>query len=134
MKPEDQAYVRYRLAQARETLTAAQLLLDNGLLRSAVNRVYYSCFYVAEALLRTEGMHSTTHRGVMSLLDIYWAKTGRIPAETAGFYNEIFKERHEGDYVALTAFDLDDVKGWLRNAKSFVDFGTEIVEKALPSQ
>jgi len=71
MKPEDQAYVRYRLAQARETLTAAQLLLDNGLLRSAVNRVYYSCFYVAEALLRTEGMHSTTHRGVMSLLDIY---------------------------------------------------------------
>jgi hypothetical protein len=134
MKSQDEAYVRYRLVQARETLTAAQLLFENGLLRSAVNRLYYACFYVAEALLRTEGMHATTHRGVMSLLDIYWAKTGRISAEMASFYNEVFKERHEGDYVALTAFVLDDVRDWLRNAKSFVDFGTEIAEKALSSQ
>jgi len=134
MKPGDVAYVRYRLDQARETLIAAQVLLEKRLLRSAVNRIYYACFYVAESLLRTEGMHSKTHRGTLSLFDGHWAKMGRIPPEMVHFYHEVFRERHEGDYVALTAFDADDVGDWLRSAKSFVELGTEIVEKALSSQ
>ena len=39
------------LLNAEETLNAAQVLLDEGYLRDAVNRAYYAIFYIAEALL-----------------------------------------------------------------------------------
>ncbi len=134
MKPEDVVYIRYRLVLARETLEDAQLIFGRGHLHSVVNRLYYACFYVAEAMLGTESMYSTKHRGVLSLFDMHWTKTGRMPAEMSAFYHEIFRQRQEGDYAALKSFDPGKVESWLHNAESFVDLGTEIVEKALSGQ
>jgi len=45
VNPETVAYVRYRAALARENLDVAKLALTAGHLRSAVNRLYYACFY-----------------------------------------------------------------------------------------
>ena len=67
MKPEEKAYVGYRLDRARETLAEAKALLDLGLLRGAVNRLYYACFYCVSGLLFTEGMSSAKHSGVQAL-------------------------------------------------------------------
>lgn len=45
MTPEQGELVRYRLARAMESLEEARLLLTNGHVRTAVNRIYYACFY-----------------------------------------------------------------------------------------
>lgn len=37
-------YIKYRLEKADETLIAAQVLLQNKLWNSVVNRLYYACF------------------------------------------------------------------------------------------
>ena len=58
MMPETAELVRYRLARATESLAEAKLLLTNDHVRTAVNRLYYACFYAASALLLTEG-HSS---------------------------------------------------------------------------
>ena len=50
-KQEKQALVKYRLECANESVKAAQLLFENGLLISAMNRIYYSMFYAIGALL-----------------------------------------------------------------------------------
>lgn len=39
------------LEQARDTLDAAKLLMENGHSRDAISRAYYSMIYVAEAFL-----------------------------------------------------------------------------------
>jgi len=134
VKPEELAYIRHRLVLARETLEDAQLLFDRGHLHSTVNRLYYACFYTAEALLRTEGMISTKHSGVRSLIDVHWSKTGRLPIEMAHFYRKIFEQRQKGDYGLPADFERGTVADWLHNAKSFVGLGTEIVEKVLSNQ
>jgi len=44
MTPGEGELVQYRLARAMESLDEAKLLLTNGHVRTAVNRIYYACF------------------------------------------------------------------------------------------
>jgi len=46
-----QTLITYRLDRSKESLNAAQLLLENNMLTSAMNRLYYSMFYSVQALL-----------------------------------------------------------------------------------
>ena len=41
-----------RVAQAKSTALEAELLLNNDMLRGAMNRIYYSMFYMLHALSR----------------------------------------------------------------------------------
>ena len=134
MTSDQVAYVRYRLSRANETLESARLLLAHGDLHSAVNRIYYACFYVVEALLRTEGLFSRRHSGVMALLDKHWANAGRIPPEMAGFYHEILDKRQAGDYAPFVTFEPQKVAEWLQQAEQFVRCVSELVVRALPEQ
>jgi len=52
------ALVEYRLEQADESLKAAETLLKEGLLGSAVNRAYYAMFYSVLALLAIDARSS----------------------------------------------------------------------------
>jgi hypothetical protein len=78
MKPEVAELIRYRLARAQESLAEAELLLANDHVRTAVNRLYYACFYAVSALLLTEGYSSPKHSGVRALFDQHWIVPGRL--------------------------------------------------------
>jgi len=86
MKPEGAEVVRYRLARAYESLAEAQLLLANDHVRTAVNRVYYDCFYAVAALLLAEGHSSPKHSGIRALFDQHWIVPGRLPKTLGRFY------------------------------------------------
>ncbi len=52
MNDRDKAeLVKYRLNRARETYNEVRILIENKLWNTAVNRLYYSCFYAVIALL-----------------------------------------------------------------------------------
>ncbi len=121
MKPEEVGYLRLRMAGAEETMEEARLLLDNGHLRGAVNRLYYACFYMVTALLFTAQLHSAKHSGVRSLFVRHWIRTGRLPVETGDFYQRLFERRHKGDYHDLAVFEREDVEGWFEEARAFMD-------------
>ena len=46
-----QDYIYYRIQSAKETFNAARLLAENSHWNSAINRLYYTCFYAISALL-----------------------------------------------------------------------------------
>lgn len=121
MKPEEVEYVRLRMQRARDSLSEAQLLFKEGLLMGTVNRIYYACFYAANALLFSEGLSSSKHSGVMSLFERHWIKTGRLPVEMGKYYHGLFEHRQEGDYGDIVRFEKDDVQKWLAEARSFVE-------------
>jgi uncharacterized protein (UPF0332 family) len=81
MTRETAELVRYRLARAAESLAEANLLLANDHARTAVNRLYYACFYAVSALLLAEGHSSPKHSGVRALFDQHWIAPGRLPKE-----------------------------------------------------
>ena len=114
MTSDHAAYIRYRLSLADETLESARLLLAHDQFHGAVNRLYYACFYAVEALLRTEGLYSRRHSGVMALLDKHWANVGRIPPDMADFYHDILDKRQAGDYAPFVTFERQKVAEWLQ--------------------
>ena len=130
MNQEILDYIRFRSEQARETLVEAKVLLDNRLLRGAVNRLYYACFYAVTALLWTEGLSSPKHSGVRSLFDQHWIKTGRVPVDMGRLFHMLFRFRHQGDYEQV-AFEPDKVQRLLEQASEFVDIANKCIEERL---
>ncbi len=53
--------VRYRLEQAKETITEAELLIGHSKYRAAVNRIYYGMFYAVSAIGIQYGFATSKH-------------------------------------------------------------------------
>jgi uncharacterized protein (UPF0332 family) len=66
------------LAKARRSLEVAEGLLEEGHADFAVSRVYYGCFYVAEALLISEGLSYSRHSQVVAQFGVRFAKTREL--------------------------------------------------------
>jgi uncharacterized protein len=128
MTPEQLAYIRYRMECATESLQCAKTALGNDHLRSAVNRLYYACFYLVNALLSMDGWESTKHTGVRSLFDLHWVKTGRLPAELSSFYRELFHKRQQADYGEFVILSRDDVEALHAESEGFVAALTREIE------
>ena len=120
MSPERAELVGYRLARAHESLAEARLLLVNDHVRTAVNRLYYACFYAVSALLLAEGHSSPKHSGIRALFDQHWIAPGRLPKSMGQFYRRLFDSRQKGDYTDLVTFDAAEVRGWIQEAEKFV--------------
>ena len=61
-------YIRYRFKRAEEALSDALLLIENKKWNTAINRLYYSCFYAVIALLLKNDIETRTHNGARNRL------------------------------------------------------------------
>ena len=112
--------IHYRLERAQESLDEARLLADAGRWNACVNRLYYSCFYTVSALLVRDGLSSSRHTGVRSLLNRHYVRTGKVPRELARIYNDLFERRQEGDYADFVRFQADQVRPWILQTEVFI--------------
>ncbi len=121
--------VSYRITRARETLTEAEFLIQNGLLSTAVNRLYYACFYAVNALLYQNDINAKTHSGVKQMFSLHFVKTGLVSIKASDFYTVIFDMRHTGDYDDFIVFDKDEVIALLPPAIELVTQIERILSK-----
>ena len=99
MKEEERsAYIHYRLEKAEETLEVAALLIENKRWNSAINRLYYGCFYAVTGLLVKSGKLNKSHSGVKTQFFLEYIKTGRIGIDYGKLYGDLFDWRQKGDY------------------------------------
>lgn len=131
MNPEREAYLRYRLERARQTLQDARLLAESARLHSAINRLYYACFYCVSALVSAEGHKASKHTGVRALFNRHWVKTGRVSTEMGGFYSTLFDQRQKADYADLVRFEPEQVSRWIEQATPFISEVSRLVERHL---
>jgi len=131
MTPGAAELVRYRLARARESIAEAVLLFANDHVRTAVNRLYYACFYAVSALLLAEGYSSPKHSGVRALFDQHWIVPERLPKHMGRLYRRLFDARQKGDYADVVTFDRADVSTWVSETETFVEQVARSVEGLL---
>jgi len=105
--PED--YINYRLQRARETLDEIKILIDNKLWNTAINRLYYACFYAVGALLVKHGIETSSHSGSRQKFGQLFIHTGLISKELGKHYSELFEKRQKGDYNDFFDFDEETV-------------------------
>ncbi len=111
------------LAKAERFLQSARLLMDDGDFDSAVSRLYYAAFFVAEALLDAKGLSFTSHRAVISAFGQQFAKTGELAPNFHKLLLVSFEKRQMGDYLSATSFSKNEVDDLLKQTQSFLEAG-----------
>ncbi len=117
---EKNELVEYRIKKAKDTIKEIDVHIKHELWSTAINRIYYACFYAVTALLLKNDIDSTSHRGTRRMFGLHFVKTGIIPKETGKFYSEIFDLRHTGDYDDFVDFSREDVLAVLEPAKLLI--------------
>ena len=107
VKPED--YINYRLQRANETISEIKILIENKLWNTAVNRMYYACFYAVGALLAKNGVETSSHSGSRQKFGQLFIQSGLISRELGKHYSELFEKRQKGDYNDFFDFDEETV-------------------------
>lgn len=110
-------YINYRIAKSQEIFSDAELLADNQRWNSCVNRLYYSSYYLASALLFSYNIKAETHNGVKTQFFLNFVKSGQLDKNSAKLYSHLFDWRQETDYADFIEFDDETVKPLLTEVK-----------------
>lgn len=100
--------VEEELRRGKESLEAAEVLAERGLLSDAISRLYYFAFHSARALLYTQGLEPKSHEGLLRLIGMHFVKTGTLSPQDSHILTRLQKYRSEADYNAAYAFTPDD--------------------------
>lgn len=115
------AIVAYRLENAHKTLNEIHIHIEHELWNTAINRLYYACYYAVTALLINSGIEAQTHAGVRRMLALHFTKTEKLPIKLNKFYSDLFENRQTSDYADFTYFDRETVEELYERAIVFVD-------------
>jgi uncharacterized protein (UPF0332 family) len=126
------ALIRYRLAQAKEALDAAELNLANGLHRSAVNRAYYAMFYAVLALLAARQAETSRHSGAIAQFDQLYVKPTLLPKEFSRWLHDAFLHRQAADYGVELSVSRDEIDTLLVHAGDFLAGVNEYLDRVQP--
>jgi len=121
---EDEAkktLIKLWMDKAVESLASAELELNEGHTNFAVNRLYYACFYSVTALLLRDGRQFTKHSAVRSEFSRTYIKSNRIDVKWNKFYQKLFEDRQEGDYIPTASFEQAEVSASIQQAHEFID-------------
>jgi uncharacterized protein (UPF0332 family) len=116
--PETQDLIQLRLSQADESLAAARLLVERGLRRGAMDRIYFTMFYCACALLATREFGPSRDGNVAGKFHREFVKTGLIPAEIGARFNHATQLQQDTDRGAPP--DRERLSELLADAESFL--------------
>ncbi len=86
------------IQKAEHALEVAQELIHKSYPSDAASKVYYSMFYAAQALLKSEGIEVIKHSAVESALGYHFAKTGKIEPKYHRMLIDARKIREIADY------------------------------------
>lgn len=111
------ADIMAQINKAQESLSAAELLLDQGYGEFAASRAYYAMFYIAEALLASRGQSYSSHAAVQAAYGREFAKSGVLDVRFHRWLLDAQDLRNIGDYgigSMITKDQAEQVLGWAR--------------------
>jgi uncharacterized protein (UPF0332 family) len=115
------------LAQARHSLSAAQLLQAEGYAGFAASRACYAMFYIAEAFLLGKGLAFSNHSGVHAAFGTHFAKTGIVPPEFHRYLIRSMGVRHAGDYGNMQAVTAEEAAEQITRAEQFLALASRLI-------
>ncbi|MBQ9641570.1 MAG: HEPN domain-containing protein [Bacteroidaceae bacterium] len=126
--------VEYRIEKAYTAFHEAETVANIGLYSLAINRLYYSIYYAASALLVSEGIISHTHKGLLTQLSLYYVKAERISEEEGKIIRQLFNMRNEDDYSDFIEADKNDIDLFMPKAKLLLNKLVQLNKLANPRQ
>ena len=113
--------IEYRVNQVRETVNEADLMIKNSSFRAAVNRIYYSMFYMLLALSLKYEFATSKHQQLIGWFNKNFILTGKINKKYGKILRKAYQNRVKGDYEPIVNFDEETVKSMFADMKEFID-------------
>ena len=120
MTPEVQDLIHLRLSQADESLKEARLLVERGMCLGALDRIYFTMFYCACALLATREFGPSRDGNIAGKFQREFVKTGLIPPEIGDRFKRATQLHHDADLGAQTPPAARRLNELLADADSFL--------------
>lgn len=117
------------LEKAARSIRSAEYLLENGDTDFAASRIYYACFYVAEALLLTRGLHFSRHGQVHGQYGLLFAKTKLLDPAFHRLLDDAFELRQAADYQAEVTIKPEVVQELIEGGRSFLAAASRYLEE-----
>ena len=128
---EDQ---RELLEEAKESISAARLLLGGGYPDYSASRAYYAMFYIAEAFLEGEEMAFSKHSAVIAAFGREFAHQGKVPVEFHRFLLDAQELRHDGDYGPRGVVSQEQAQEQINRAEQFLELAERLIGKITPDE
>ena len=117
-KESRDSLIAYRIERAYGSLKEARLMARGEFYNAAINRLYYSCYYMAVALLLKHNISAQTHSGVKTMLGMHFTSKGqKILVPLVRFLVTPLKMRELQKCDSL--FCLQDTIKWPGNGVGF---------------
>ena len=121
MNEEDKkTLIKYRISRAKDTLDEVNILAQNKFWNTAVNRIYYACYYAVNALFVKHGLFPHTHSRVRQMFGLHFIKTDIFDKEMGRFFSDMYDKRQTGDYDDFIIYTEEEISDLIPVAKSFI--------------
>lgn len=117
---EKKAIIDYRKQKAYDNLNEAKEVAKLGFWNLAGNRLYYSAFHMASALLLDKGCTARSHSGVIHLVGAQFIAKGLLDKSYGRLFSRLFGLRQSGDYDDLYDATEDEVLPYIERTLVFI--------------
>lgn len=113
--------INYRIEQAKSTALEAKFLLDNNMLRGATNRIYYSMFYMLQALSLKFQFESSKHSQLLGWFNKTFIHTEQIDVRFSKIITKGYNLRTKSDYATVYNLDKQDLMEMYSEMMEFIE-------------
>jgi uncharacterized protein (UPF0332 family) len=128
MTPEERKIlVDRQVEKSKHFLAQADEMMSLGHSDMAVNRLYYACFHVVQALFIQREVSGHTHSGMIMQFSNYFVRTGIVAMEDGSLLARLFQLRQKADYNCAYDISEDEAKSLMEPVHGFVEKIVEII-------
>ena len=118
---ERRAIVQYRVDKAGKAIEDIHKVFPLEVWEIIANRMYYALYYAASALLIQDGHKVGTHKGVISLFNLYYIKTGLLTKDDGALFGNVFAFRKGNDYDDFIDASENEINYYLPQVETLVE-------------
>lgn len=119
-KIDKETLINHRIRQSEEALAEVAFLLENKRLSLAVNRIYYSIFYIISALAIKNDFSTSKHRQLIGWFNKNFVKTGKVNKEHGKMIYTAFENREKSDYDFLFDLTREEINVSYQSLQNFI--------------
>jgi uncharacterized protein (UPF0332 family) len=130
MTPEErQILVDMQIERAHRFINQADEMMNMGYSDMAVNRYYYACYHIVQALFIQREIVAHTHSGMLTQFSKYFVKTEMVSLEDGSFLARLFQLRQKADYNCAYDITKEEALSLKEPAHRFVEKMENIIEE-----
>ena len=126
---EKQVLITRQIEKSHYMMAQAAEMMSLGHTDLAVNRYYYACFHIVQALFLQKEISVRTHSGMISQFSQNFVKTGILPIEDGSFLARLFQLRQKADYNCAYDISNEEAKSLQEPARLFVEKITKLIKE-----